>query len=125
MQDEQNTILNDLLSRWHSWCKAYSFVAQHTTSPLFTQVTSSRRWDSADEVIQDDVDDSTMEAVDFHVYQLPEQQKAVIHIYARNLHCGASVWSSPRVPKDPMERAIILMEAKNALTRRLMTAGVV
>ena len=96
---------------------------------MFRNVKSGKTWDSTGQVIQDELNGSTMEAIDFHVGELPDEAKtkpyrSAIYAIARNLHVGASVWSSPRLPVDAEERAVVVMEARNMLTKRLIAAGV-
>jgi len=128
--DEMVVILNDLLKRWHRWQAAYSPVPVCSADPMFRNVKSGKTWDSTSQVIRDELNGSTMETIDFHVGELPDDEatgrayRSAIYALARNLHSGRSVWSSPRLPQDPMERGIVCMEARNMLTRRLIAAGV-
>lgn len=43
---------------------------------------------------------------------------------ARNLSCRAQVWSSPRLPAQRDELKVLLLEARNMLTRGLIAKGV-
>jgi hypothetical protein len=121
--------LNDLLVRWHRWQKGYTPVPTCSADPMFRNVKSSKNWDSTSQVIQDELNGSTMETIEAQVSELPDVDKlqpyrSAIYAIARNLHVGASVWSSPRLPADPLERGIVVMEARNMLMRRLIAAGV-
>lgn len=124
MHDDSNHLLDDLLSRWHSWAKGFSPIAQQGACPMFRQARSPRGWEDSSDITADEVHQSTMEAVDFHVGEIPDPHRSAIYAHARNLYAGRAVWSNPRLPSDPMERSVILMEAKNQLMRRLITAGV-
>lgn len=121
--------LNDLLVRWHRWQAGFSPVPTCSADPMFRNVKSGKTWDSTHQVIRDELDGSTMEAIDFHVGELPDvpmkqPYRSAIYMIAKNLHARANVWESARVPKDPLERGVIYMEARNMLIRRLMAAGV-
>lgn len=121
--------LDSLLAEWHRWQKGYSPVPTCSADPMFRNAKSSKGWDSADDVIQDELHGSTMEAIEAQVSELPDVDqtqpyRSAIYAIARNMHVGASVWSSPRLPRDPMERGVVIMEARNALTIRLIKAGV-
>jgi hypothetical protein len=121
--------LNDMLVRWHRWQQGYSPIQTCSADPMFRNVKSSKNWDSTSQVIQDELHSSTMEAIEAQVSELPDIPKtqpyrSAIYAIARNLHVGASVWSNPRLPADPMERGVVVMEARNMLTRRLIAAGV-
>lgn len=126
---ETAAILNDLLVRWHRWQIGFSPVPTCSADPMFRNVKSGKTWDSTHQVIRDELDGSTMEAIDFHVGELPDvpftqPYRSAIYMIAKNLHARSNVWTSARVPTDPIERGIIYMEARNMLIRRLMTAGV-
>lgn len=124
MRNEQNEILDDLLSRWHSWARSYSPIPTCGADPMFRNAKSAKGWDTTDQVVEDELNDKTMKAIDFQVGEMEDPHRSAIHIHARNCCTGRNVWLSPRLPADPMERAVILMEAKNLLTRRLLSAGV-
>lgn len=125
MVDEQNTILDDLLSRWHTWNASYSLTTSPSTSPMFRQAKSSRGWDTPSEIVHDEVENSTMEKIDFVVCEMQEPHRSAIYAHARNLCTGKKVWSSPRLPGCPQERAIVLMEAINKLSWVLHDEGVI
>lgn len=125
----QKDQLDLLLRDWHQWQTGYSLVPTCGADPMFRNAKSGKGWDSTHEVIQDELHGSTMETIDFHVGELPDVDqtkpyRSAIYAIARNLHVGASVWASPRLPVDPLERGIVIMEARNILTKRLMAAGV-
>lgn len=120
----QAATLDDILSRYHSWAKAFSPVPVRGSDPMFRNAKSGKGWDSTSEVIEDELNGKTMEAVDFHIGEIQEPHRAALYVLARNCYTGRSVWLSPRLPKDPMERGEIVGQARTMLTRRLMQAGV-
>ena len=124
LMTEANQILDDLLSRWHAWGKSYRANQQAPRDPVFRNAKSGRGWDSTDEIIEDELMGSTMEAIDFHVSEMKDPHRTAVYMLARNLYTGRSVWLSKRLPEDPLERGIIVAEARNQITRRLMAAGV-
>jgi hypothetical protein len=126
---ECSVALTELLLQWHRWQIGFTPVPTCGADPMFRNAKSGKGWDSTGQVIHDELNASTMEAIDFHVGELPDVEKtrpyrSAIYTIAKNLHAGRNVWSSARLPVDPMERAIIYMEARNMLTRRLIAAGV-
>lgn len=125
MQNDCAAILDDLLSRWHSYCKHYSAVPVSGSDPMFRQAVSPKGWDSTSDIAEDTVNAAQMKAIDFHVDQMKDPHKAAIYVYARNCYTGRNVWLSPRLPQDLIERTAIVQEAKTTLTRRLMAAGVI
>lgn len=125
MRDDSKAILDDLLSRWHRWAKSYSVIRVSRADPMFRNAKASRGWDSADEIIDNEINGDIMKAVDFQVTEMPEPHRSAIYENARNCATGAAVWRNPRLPVDPLERGVIVMEARNQLTRKLMAAGVI
>jgi len=124
MMNDSNAILDDLLSRWHSHCRSYRANQQAPSDPVFRNTKSGRGWDSTDEIIEDEIHGSMMEAIDFQVSEMKDPYRAAIYALARNLSTGRSVWLSPRLPVDPLERATVVAEARNQITKRLMAVGV-
>ena len=96
----------------------------HTTSAMFHDVRSPNQWDSEGDVLDGKLHNAQMESVDFHVNELEPLHRTAIGIQARNLVTGRSVWTSARLPENVEERAIILLEARNILLRRLICAGI-
>ena len=123
--------LDLLLQDWHCWASNFRHVVQSGSCAMFTEVKSSRQWQDADEVLDNAKHNSTMKTIDFVISgdkegkgAMHEPYKTAICFKALNLATGVNVWSSPRLPKDPGARALILMQAKNTLMARLSAAGV-
>jgi hypothetical protein len=123
MRNDSNVILDDILSRWHFHCKHYSPVPVNGADPMFRNAVSPKGWDSTADIADDTVNTAQMKAVDFHVGEMQDPYRAAIHVLARNCYTGRSVWISPRLPADREERAVVVMQARIILTRRLMAAG--
>lgn len=124
MRNDLNVILDDVLSRWHFHCKHYSPVPVAGADPMFRNAISSKGWDSTSDIADDTVNAAQMKAVDFHVSEMKDPHRAAIHVLARNCYTGRSVWISPRLPANQEERALIVLEARNILTHRLIAGGV-
>ena len=125
VRNDSAHILDDILSRWHSWAKGYSPIPTCGADPMFRNAKSSgRHWDSTSEVIEDEIQGKILQAVDFQVSEMQDPHRTAIHFLARNLATGRSVWLSKRLPEDKMEVAIIVAEARSQLTKRLILAGV-
>lgn len=125
----QAATLDDWLRRYHAWAKGYSPVPTCSADPMFRNAKAGRGYDTTDEIIDDELTGSTMEAIDFHISELPDipqtqPYRSAIYCLARNLHAGQSVWSSPRLPADPMLRGEIVAQARIMLTVKLRNAGV-
>lgn len=117
--------LSQILADWHLWACGYRPVARNNRCAMFASAKStSRQYDSENETTDASLHKSQMKCVDFEIDQLPPQQRTSLGLQARNLVTGYSVWSSARLPTDATERALILSEARAALTERLVDAGV-
>lgn len=125
MRNDSNVILDDILSRWHFHCKHFNPVPVCGADPMFRNAVSPKGWDTTADIADDTVNCAQMKAVDFHVGEMQDPHRAAIHILARNCYTGRSVWISPRLPANSEERAVIVLEARNQLTRRLIAAGVI
>jgi len=123
MHNDSDAILDDLLARWHHHCKTYSLVPVAGCDPMFRNAVSPKGWDSTADIADDTVNSAQMKAIDFHVGEMKEPYRAAIYITARNCYTGRSVWISPRLPADKEERDIVILEARNIITRKLMAAG--
>lgn len=125
MHNDSKAILEDILARWHSHCKGYSAVPVCGADPMFRNAKSRSGWDSADDVMDAQINAKIMKAVDFQVGEMKEPHRSAVYELARNLHSGVSVWKSPRLPRDPLERGVIVVEARQQITKRLMAAGII
>ena len=124
MNDDTRQLFDDILRRWHHWSRGYRPIADVGSSPMFNQAKSGRQYETQYDLAERSLEDSTMESVDFHVYELPPTQRTAIQINARNIATGRAVWKSERLPVDATERAIVLAGARAALMGRLMDAGI-
>lgn len=132
LMNDADAILDDLLSRWHFWMKGKPLNgADHVADPTFRDAQCRSGWDSAGDILDRQLEAVKMAAIDFQVSGdsrgqggLPDPYRTAIYLLARNCYTGHKVWLSKRLPEDPQERGIIIREARNMLTRRLMAAGV-
>lgn len=129
LMTEADQILDDLLSRYHAWAKSFSPIQVRGADPMFRNAKSGRGWDTTAEIVDDEINGSIMKAVDFHISELPDEPmvkpyRSAIYVLARNCYTGRNVWLSPRLPADPLERGVIVREARTMLMRRLIAAGV-
>jgi hypothetical protein len=123
MRDETEAILDDLLSRWHGYCRGYQQGAQ-SASPMFRGALRSKGEQLLESIAEDQHWKGVFDAMDFHVGEMRDPWRAAIYVNARNCYTGRSVWMSPRLPRDPIERAAIVSVARTQLIERLTRAGV-
>lgn len=128
MIDEQTkTIeasLDALLIMWHTHASMEGVGWGYPSrAPASHQYRCSRQYDDQNGSLDSDVDMQIAKAVGHQVDKMTEPHRTAIHINARNLKVGVSVWQSPRLPADQIERAHVVAAARNMLARRLMTEG--
>lgn len=125
MQNELDTLLNDLLVKWHTYCAHYQYGKGYPSADLTCrQARASRQYDDTNGALDAQVDNAIMEAFDAAMDKVEQPWRTALSVQARNLHTGSNVWSSPRLPSDPMERVVILMEARNKIMKVLARDGV-
>ena len=122
-RDDHMLALDDILSRWHHHSSGYNPMKAPGADPMFRNAKSGRGWDTG-EGVDDALNNSTMERVDFEVSEMVDPHRTAIHINARNCATGRKVWMSPRLPADPLACAVIVGEARAMLSDRLVNVGV-
>jgi hypothetical protein len=123
---DRSASLDDILSRWHSWQGGYKEVRGFKGRALVVgDFKISRQYDSENGALDDEIEDQTMRQVDFQVSEMTDPHKAAIYVMARALCLGLMVFTSPRLPADPREKAIIINAARGVLIARLIEAGVI
>jgi len=124
-EQEVNEALNDLLRRWHAHCLGYSHGKGYPSVDSACRYSrTSRQYDDQNGALDSAVDSKIMEGVDGVMWNIQQPYLTALQFQARNLFTGKQVWTSPRLPVDPQERAVILIEARNILLRGLAKAGV-
>ena len=116
--------LDGLLSRWHQWQSAAVTRGWNRQALVVGGYRTSRQYDDQNGALDAHLDSIQMQAVEFAVQQMADPYKAAIYCLARALTVGVSVFTSPRLPVDSMERAVVVSDARGMLTRRLQSAGV-
>lgn len=125
MKDETAAILDDLLIRWHHACQHYRHTRGFNARAAgMDSYRPSRQYDDSNGALDQHLEASQVQAVDFEVSQLTEPSRSAIHADARNLSTGVAVWASPRLPTDPGQRQVVIQTARVILIGRLQSAGV-
>ncbi len=120
--------LDDLLVMWHRYRAGYSvgrgFSGRDATCRDFQTPT---HWDWRNGALDGRVDaviaKGVSDAVDT-IPNAPRRWNTALAFEARNLASKASVWSSPVLPKDKEELAVLVLEARTMLLDRLRRDGV-
>lgn len=123
---DSDAILDDLLSRWHSWQRADRGVRGFNSRALMIGDTRAMKvqYEAQLERQDDEHDALQCRQIDHEVRQMAEPYRTAIYMDARNINCGIAVWSSPRLPQDPIVRQAIVVQSRAWLVRRLVSAGV-
>lgn len=116
--------LDGLLIIWHQYASADHVGQGYPSEAPGTKLhRTSRQYGYENGSIDAEVDASIGAAVEFAVSQMADPHGTAIHVNARNLVTGVSVWRSPRLPAGDMERAQVVAEAREMLARKLQSAG--
>jgi hypothetical protein len=125
MQSDIDHLLNDHLVRWHHWSSRFQFAKGYpSSSASCRQSLTSKQYDYDNGAIDANVEDSIAEAFDACMDQMEATHRTALSIQARNLATGSNVWSSLRLPEDPMKRTAVLLEARSAILKALGRSGV-
>lgn len=113
--------LADLLLIWWAGDRAQALrqLGMPSECPSTRGYRSAAVWDDGGETADAGNRRLIMRTVGDAVDGLPGQQRAAIHVAARNLATGCAVWSSVRLPADREARAQLLREACSALMSAL------
>lgn len=116
--------LDAMLIMWHTHASMEGIGWGYPSrAPASHQYRCSRQYDDQNGSLDCDVDMQIAKAVGHQVDKMTEPHRTAIHINARNLKVGVSVWQSPRLPADQMERARVVSDARDMLARRLIAEG--
>ena len=116
--------LDALLIMWHTFASQEGVGWGYPSrAPASHQYRCSRQYDDQNGSLDGDVDKQIAMAVGHQVEKIADPHRTALHINARNLKVGVSVWSSPRLPADQLERARIVSDARDMLARRLIAEG--
>lgn len=117
--------LEGLLAEWHQWQQNARVGRGFNNRALVVgEYRVSRQYDDANGALDDDLDEITMKQVDFQVREMAEPYRTAIYCLARALTLGMAVFTSPRLPSDRAQRDAVVAKAREMLTGRLVSAGV-
>lgn len=122
---DQAETLDSLLCQWHQWADGQRSVRGYASRALVCgEYRVSRQYDDSNGALDDDLDNATMKTLDFQVSEMAEPYKSAIYALAKNLTVGNEVFISPRLPASKAARDMVTAQARNMLTARLISAGV-
>lgn len=122
---EREAAMNELLQQWHQWQSRFSVgIGYRNRSSTFSSYVPGKEYDDVHGVHDEYLLQHTMESIDFQVSEMQEPYRTAIFALARALDSGTAVWSHPRLPENREERIAVVAAARNILTARLISAGV-
>lgn len=125
MQNDIELVLNGLLADWHNWCHHTSDRAGPAgKSAVFGESRSNSQYDWENGLESEAIDRRIMQGFDAAIQRIAQPWLTALQFEARNLAVGYQVWASPRLPTDPNEREILILEARNKLLKELARDGV-
>jgi hypothetical protein len=117
--------LDNLLSQWHQWADSKRGVRGYASRALVCgEFRVSRQYDDVSGALDDELDNTTMKTLDFQVTEMAEPYRSAIYALAKNLTTGVTVFLSPRLPQSKEARDMVIAQARQMLTARLISAGV-
>ncbi len=126
MADKLDSILDDLLERWHHFKSGYQLAKGYGSSDATCRDFSTpTHWDWQNGAMDKHEEKVRMQGVDralTRVPNTPEPWNTVLQFEARNLASAAMVWTSPRLPKGE-ELEILRMEARTRAILELQREG--
>jgi hypothetical protein len=125
MRNDIQDVLSGMLADWHRYC-------QHTADRAgfagraagFGQSRSNSQFDWENGLESDLVDKRIMQGFDAAIQRVPQPWLTALQFEARNLAVRYQVWVSPRLPTNPQEREVLILEARNRLLKELAKDGV-
>lgn len=125
MRNETDYLLDGLLADWHQWSRHTAQRAGYPGKAAgIGSVPSSSQYDWQNGVESELVDKRIMLGFDAAINRVPQPWLTALQFEAKNLCVRYAVWVSPRLPTDPQERAVLILEARNKLLKELARDGV-
>ncbi len=125
MHNDIQDVLSGLLADWHVYSQHTADRAGYAGKAAgFGQSRSSTQYDWQNGVESELVDKRIMQGFDAAIQRVPQPWLTALQFEARNLAVRYQVWVSPRLPTDPAEREVLILEARNRLLKELARDGV-
>lgn len=116
--------VNDILADWHSYAAAYSYGHGYPSEDIACRLyRASRQYDDDNGALDAHAWLVQMQAVDHIIDEIQQPMRTAIQFQARNLASRVQVWTSPRLPTDPHERARLVVAARKIFIERLECAS--
>lgn len=125
MQNDIQHVLSGMLADWHRYCERMGGRNGYPGRAAgFGQSRSNTQYDWENGVESEMVDRRIMEGFDAAAQRVPQPWFTALQFEARNLVVRHQVWRSPRLPADPQEREVLVLEARVRLLKELAKDGV-
>ena len=125
MGNDIQTVLSGMLADWHNYCRHTAYRSGLPGKAAgFGQSRSNSQYDWQNGIEDEMVDKRIMQGFDAAAQRIPQPYFTALQFEARNLAVRYQVWVSPRLPKDPAEREVLILEARVMLLKELARDGV-
>jgi hypothetical protein len=112
--------LLEALVFWWRFEKGWIPVEGYPTEcPSTAGFKASRQHDDTNGAFDTDERGRWAQQIGHAVNRVPQPHRTALYVLARNRATGASVWMSPRLPADDVERAQMVADAVDMLGREL------
>ena len=117
--------LDEVLCRWHQWQgKAVLTRGMNRRSLVVGDYQPEGGYRVDDDAVDARTEHETMKVVDFQVREMADPYRTAIHVIARAVTVGVTVFSSQRLPQDRAALDAICTEARRQAIARLVRVGV-
>lgn len=112
--------LIEALVFWWRYEKSWSPVEGYPTEcPSTMGYRTSRQYDDGNGAMETDSRGRWAQQIGAAVDRVPQPHRTALQFLARNRATGVSVWRSPRLPADDVERLQLVADAVDMLAREL------
>lgn len=128
MLNEAEKIIDSLLVDWHKWCSMDTGARElwyQSQAAGLKMWRASRQYDDQNGALDADAHQALMQAVDGVIEHLPGPEYTMVHVHAKNLAIGVTVWRSPRLPQNKDELNRLLVSTRINLYKKLSENGVI
>lgn len=80
---------------------------------------TSRQYDDGNGAFETDARGQLIRHIGHVVASIDEPYRSALYLVARNRASGVSVWDSPRLPKDEMQRMAVISDAVEMFAERV------
>ena len=123
MTDTHEERFDELLVMWHQWQTERVTRGWHRRALVVGDYRVTRQYDDQNGKLDAEIEHGLMKCVDFQVSEIVEPYRSALYCLAKALTIGVTVFTSPRLPSDKVERELIVVSARRIGIDRFHKAG--